>query len=417
MKKMTAFALAAVLVLGLFAGCTDDPGASVTSGQTEQSTSSASKKTDASEQTQQDSAGESTQSSEEASAEASQTEEGGFDYDAVDDYMTTIDGVYSIAYVTDGGAMRDGARNQNAWEGVKRYASENGKSYKCYQTYGRKETSDDDRYDAMKEAIRGGAELVVCAGPEQEQALRRIAQENPEVSFVFLEGFPLKDLSGNPMTNVLPVTFREEQLGYLAGYAAVREGMTHLGFLGAETGNSSRIGYGFLQGADAAAGEMETTVDVNYHMEKRQKDTPELRKLLEDWFADEIQLVFASGAVMQRCAAEVAADGRGTVISSEMEPENSKFLLCVTRNLRDAAWDACDAFYNGSWEELSGGMELGAEDDAVGLMTQTWNLKQLSVEDYSALLAQLKDGTVAVGAAPENGLSSDSFENLTLNIG
>lgn len=410
MRKLTAFVLTAVFVLGLFAGCTQDATVSGPSGQPESSAA-----TNTAEETQPVSSEETLEPSDE-SAEPTQTAEAGFDYDAVDDYMTTVDGVYSIAYVTDGGAMRDGARNQNAWEGVKRYASENEKSYKCYQTYGREEARDDDRYEAMKEAIRGGAELVVCAGVEQEQALRRIAQENPTVHFVFLEGAPVKDLSGNVLTNILPVGFREEQIGYLAGYAAVKEGMTELGFLGGETGNSNRIGYGFLQGVDAAAGEMETTVNVNYRKDKKAQDTPELREVLKGWYEDGTELIFTCGGALNRCAAAVAENSHGATIPAEMEPADRALLLRINRNLRDAAFHACETFYNGGWEEIDGGMELGAESDAIGLMTQPWNLKQFSVADYSSVLAQLKDGTLVVGTDDKTGLSSASFTNVTLNM-
>lgn len=416
MKNIMAFALAAVLILGLFAGCAKVPGADVPSGESEQTMDSAAIGSDPSEQTQQTSSEERTEPSADASAETSQPEENEFDYDAVDDYMTTIDGVYSIAYVTDGGAMRDGARNQNAWEGVKRYASENGKSYKCYQTYGREETRDDDRYEAMKEAIRGGAELVICAGPEQEQALRRIAQEHPNVRFIFLEGFPVKDLSGNVITNILPIAFREEQIGYLVGYAAVREGMTQLGFACGETGRSSSIGYGFLQGADAAAGAMETSVTVNYHKEKKAQDTPELREMLKGWYADGTELVFTCGAALQRSAALAAQDSRGMAVSAELEAEGSASLLRVNRNLRDAAWKACDLFYNGRWDEMDSRIELGAEAGAVGLMTQPWNLEQFSAEDYRTLLKQIQDGTVMVRADDPSVFAAESFANLTLNM-
>lgn len=396
MRKLSAFVLSACLLLGLFAGCSQVPGISVTSA------------ADPSE--------ESTEPSAEETAESSQTAEAGFDYDAVDDYMTTVDGVYSIAYVTDGGAMRDGARNQNAWEGVKRYASENGKSYKCYQTYGREAARSEDRYEAMKEAVEGGAELVICAGPEQEQALRRIAQENPAVHFVFLEGFPLKDLNGNAMTNVLPVGFREEQIGYLAGYAAVKEGMTHLGFLSSESAYANRIGSGFLQGANTAAGEMETTVTVNFHQEKKAEDSEELRAMLKQWYEDGTELIFTCGGALHRSAAAVAENSHGTTIPAEMEPANTASLFRMRRNLRDAAFHACETFYNGGWEEIGGGMELGAESDAVGLVTDPWNLKQFSLEDYSSVLAQLKDGSVVVETDGKAVPSDALISNLTLNL-
>ena len=58
------------------------------------------------------------------------------------------------------------------------------------------------------------------------------------------------------------IAFKEEQCGYLAGYAAVKEGFTKLGFTGGGGGTNPaccRYGYGFVQGADAAAKELDET--------------------------------------------------------------------------------------------------------------------------------------------------------------
>lgn len=51
---------------------------------------------------------------------------------------------------------------------------------------------------------------------------------------------------------MLSILYAEEQAGYLAGYAAVNEGYTQLGFMGGIAVPAViRYGYGFIQGADA----------------------------------------------------------------------------------------------------------------------------------------------------------------------
>ena len=55
------------------------------------------------------------------------------------------------------------------------------------------------------------------------------------------------------LENVAPIAFAEEQSGYLAGYAVVKEGYTKLGFMGGGGGTNPaccRYGYGFAQGAE-----------------------------------------------------------------------------------------------------------------------------------------------------------------------
>ncbi len=87
---------------------------------------------------------------------------------------------------------------------------------------------------------------------------------------MFIDGYPLTDDEGNTLTNVAGIAFQEEQAGYLAGYAAVKDGFTKLGFSGGGGGTNDaccRFGYGYVQGANAAASEMDVTVDMNYSWE------------------------------------------------------------------------------------------------------------------------------------------------------
>ena len=66
-------------------------------------------------------------------------------------------------------------------------------------------------------------------------------------------------------SNCYCITFKEEQAGYLAGYAVVKDGYTKLGFLGGMAVPAViRYGYGYVQGADAAAKELGTNIDINY---------------------------------------------------------------------------------------------------------------------------------------------------------
>lgn len=99
--------------------------------------------------------------------------------DDVPDEMTSSDGKYEIAFVTDVGQLKDKSFNQGTFDGVKLYAANAGKSYKYYQPAGGNQATDDDRYDAMKLAVENGAKVVVCAGFMQGTALRRLLRNLP----------------------------------------------------------------------------------------------------------------------------------------------------------------------------------------------------------------------------------------------
>ena len=181
--------------------------------------------------------------------------------DDVADTMTSEDGTYKLAFVTDVGQLKDKSFNQGTWNGVKGYAAEHGMSYKYYQPANGDQATDDDRYDAMKAACEGGADVVICAGFMQETALKKAAAEFTDTKFVFVDGYEIG------LSNVAPISFKEEQSGYLAGYAVVKDGFTKLGFAGGGGGTNPaccRFGYGFAQGANAAAKEMGINVELKY---------------------------------------------------------------------------------------------------------------------------------------------------------
>ena len=97
--------------------------------------------------------------------------------DDIDDNMTSEDGKYEIAFVTDVGQLKDKSFNQGTFDGVKLYAANNGLSYKYYQPANGDQATDDDRYDAMKAAVDGGAKVIVCAGFMQGTALEKGAND------------------------------------------------------------------------------------------------------------------------------------------------------------------------------------------------------------------------------------------------
>ena len=107
--------------------------------------------------------------------------------DDIPDTMTSKDGKYEVAFVTDVGQLKDKSFNQGTWDGVKLYASEHSLSYKYYQPANGDNATDDDRYNAMKQAAEGGAKVIVCAGFLQEAALAKAAEEFPDAHFVFID--------------------------------------------------------------------------------------------------------------------------------------------------------------------------------------------------------------------------------------
>lgn len=339
--------------------------------------------------------------------------------DDVADTMTSEDGTYKLAFVTDVGQLKDKSFNQGTWNGVKGYAAEHGMSYKYYQPANGDQATDDDRYDAMKAACEGGADVVICAGFMQETALKKAAAEFTDTKFVFVDGYEIG------LDNVAPISFKEEQSGYLAGYAVVKDGFTKLGFAGGGGGTNPaccRFGYGFAQGANAAAKEMGISVELKYSWQYGASfsASPELQTMIKGWYETGTEIVFACGGSMFSSIVAAAAENEGYVVGVDVDQssESETVITSAMKGLSSATQWAIGKFYDGKWDEIGGiAQSLGAEEDAVGLPTENWLFETYTVEEYNELLAAIKSGEVVVDSTivTDDQISSVEFENLTVD--
>ena len=347
------------------------------------------------------------------------------DPDKINDEMTSEDGKYEVAFITDVGQLKDKSFNQGTFDGVKLYAANNKLSYKYYQPANKDQATDDDRYEAMKAAVENGAKVVVCAGFMQEGALRMAAKEFPNVSFVFVDGYPITEeagVDGSPvLKNVAGIAFKEEQCGYLAGYAVVKEGFTKLGFTGGGGGTNPaccRYGYGFVQGADAAAKELNEKVEMNYSWQygANFNASPELQTMAAGWYQTGTEVIFACGGSMFASISAAAAAEEGKVVGVDVDQsgESTTVITSAMKGLADSAQWALGKFYAGEFASIGGVQtSLGANENAVGLPTATWSLTKWSVDSYKVMLQDIKDGKIAIDNNYDNLAST---ENVTLNI-
>ena len=344
--------------------------------------------------------------------------------DEIADEMTSEDGKYEIGFVTDVGQLKDKSFNQGTYDGVKLYAAANGLSYKYYQPANGDKATDDDRYDAMKAACDNGAKVVVCAGFLQEAALKKAAAEYPDVAFIFIDGYPIS-VDDKVLENVAPIAFAEEQSGYLAGYAVVKEGFEKLGFTGGGGGTNPpcvRFGYGFVQGANDAAKELGKTVDVNYTWQfgNTFSPSPELMAMVSGWYNAGTEIVFCCGGNMFQSVAQAAAENDGAVVGVDTDQsfESETVVTSATKGLASAVQWALAKVYDGTFSEIGGNAtSLGADNNAVGLPTATWSMQNFTVEEYEALFQKILNGEVTID---NNSKMSNPAEagltNVTVNF-
>ncbi len=317
------------------------------------------------------------------------------------------DDTYEIALVTDVGNIDDQSFNQSAWEGVQAFAEGEGYTYAYYRPT---EDSTEARVESIKTAIDKGAKVIVCPGYLFEEAIYDVQDQYPDVNFLLIDGQPHSaDYSDYKTgTNVHNILYREEQAGYLAGYAAVMDGYTKLGFLGGMAVPAVvRYGYGYVQGADAAAAELGIQIEIKYWYSGVFAPNDDIKVKMSGWYAEGTEVVFSCGGgiYLSACAAAEEADGKVIGVDTDQYFVSDTIITSAMKGIKNSVVLALNDLYNngGVWPEAYAGQTatLGAAEDCVGLPTAdtSWRFQKFTVDEYNALFAKVQAGEVEISAA------------------
>ena len=328
-----------------------------------------------------------------------------------------------IALVTDVGTIDDESFNQACWEGVKAYAEANGKTYQYYQPGA---ASTDERLNSIDQAVSEGAKVIVCPGYLFGETVATAQELYPDVDIIAVD-VSAGDLGGvDAQQNLYCAVFGEEQAGYLAGYAVVKDGYTKLGFLGGMAVPAvQRYGYGFVQGANAAAVELGTPIEINYTYGGQFFGDANITAKMEGWYTTGTEIVFACGGGIYTSAAEAAKKAGGKVIGVDVDQKaiidgdygEGMTVTSATKGLRPTTINALtDIIVNGKWSDYAGkivtlGLVSGDDPSAnyVQLAETTQFGDGFTKDDYAALVKGMFDGTITVS-------NDTSAEPATTNV-
>ena len=320
-----------------------------------------------------------------------------------------------VALVTDVGNIDDKSFNQGAWEGVVAFGQANGmKQGEGYDYYRPSEDSTEARVETINTAIKNGATVVVCPGYLFEDAIYTVQGANPDVNFLLLDGEPhTADYSVYETTaNTHNILYQEEQAGFFAGYAAVKDGYKKLGFLGGMAVPAVvRYGYGFVQGANLAAEEMgiANEVSIKYWYAGGFAPSDDIQIKMAGWFTDGTEVVFSCGGgiYLSAVAAATAANGKVIGVDVDQSAESDCIITSAMKGLTNSVVLALEniAANDGKWSADYAGKTavLGAADDCVGLPTAegSWRLNTFTVAEYEALFEKVKSGEIAISNATD----------------
>lgn len=354
-----------------------------------------------------------------------------------------------VAMVTDSGDITDQSFNQMTYEACKAWGKENDIEFNYYKP---QSDSDEARTASVDQAVADGANVIVLSGYVFAPTVIDESDLYPEVKFLALdvsagdicekgigEGYDYNPDHYNVTDyynedNVYCCTYQEELSGFMAGYAAVMLGYRHLGFLGGMSVPAvNRYGYGYVQGADAAAKELGITdeVQVEYVCGGQFYGDADITAYMDTWYGSKgVEVVFACGGGIYTSAAEAAVKTGGKVIGVDSDQsatiDDYKEGLTVTsamKGLQVTIDNVLDAILGNEWDKYVGKIEnLGMEspdpaENYVQLPEETtqWD-GTFTKEDYQKLVQRMYNGEYEVSSDsttfPETEITATDYGSI-----
>ena len=346
---------------------------------------------------------------------------------------TVSDVEYKIAMITDYGDITDQSFNQTTYEACKEYAEANNVPFNYYKPSG---DSDAERIGMVDAAIADGYNIIVLPGYAFANTIKATAEVYPDVLFFALDVGP-GDFGDYVLpANVYSAIYQEELCGYMAGYAAVKLGYKHVGFLGGMAVPAVvRYGYGFVQGADAAAVELGIVdqVKMEYIYGNQFWGDADITAVMDTWYSEKgVECVFACGGGIWTSAAEAAVKVGGKVIGVDVDQAaiidgtygEGLTVTSAMKGLGPTTLDTlADIIDNGNWSKYSGQLStlgLISEDPEANYvqipMATTQFAETFTQDDYKAMVSGMYNGTITVSADVENAPATEIAVEYHPNI-
>ena len=324
---------------------------------------------------------------------------------------TPAESDYAVAMITDYGDITDQSFNQTTYEACKEFCEANGVKFNYFKPAG---DNTADRVAMIEKAIDEGYNVVVMPGYAFGEAIKETAESNSDTTFIALD-VGAGDLGEDYVVpaNLYCAVYQEELCGYMAGYTAVKLGYTKLGFLGGMAVPAVvRYGYGYVQGVDAAAKELDITVDLKYAYGNQFSGDADITAAMDTWYQGGTEIVFACGGGIYTSAAEAAAKVGGKIIGVDVDQAGiidgdygegmtvtsaMKGLAPTVKHLLSEVLAGNFANYGGKIDTL-GLVSANPEENYVQIPTASTQFEdgKFTQADYEALVAAMFAGDVTV---------------------
>ena len=318
-----------------------------------------------------------------------------------------------VAMISDYSDITDQSFNQTTYEAMKAYCDANGIDCNYFKPL---QDNTAERIAMVDAAVSEGYNVILMPGFAFTETVMEVVGMYPDVKFVALD-VSAADLGDFELPeNAFCAYYQEELCGYMAGYAVVKLGYRHLGYLGGMAVPAvQRYGYGWLQGVDAAAKELNINVDMKYVYGNQFFGDADITAYMDTWYSNGTEIVFACGGGIYTSAAEAAKKVGGKVIGVDVDQAaiiDGAFGagMTVTSAMKGLAPTTIDTLtdvvINGNWEKYVGKIDtlgLVSGDDPAANYVQIAGTTQFAdgkftEADYKALVKGMFDGTIKVSS-------------------
>ena len=299
-----------------------------------------------------------------------------------------------IAVIAEGSGEADISVTEATWKSVKAFADEHELAAGKYEP---EEASEEAYLKSIQQAVDDGAGFIVLPGRSFETTAYKAQTSYADTDFLLIDGVP-HDAENNYATgaNTVSVVFAEEEAGYLAGYAAVKDGYTKLGFVGGkEIPAIKRFGYGFVQGAASAAEETGAKVELAYKYAGTFEESDEVKELAAGLYKDGTEVIFACGGLIGNSVVKAAEEAGGKVIGADVDQSglSDTVITSAEKGIDAAVTTVLKSYVN---ETFVGGtaFNYAAKNDGVMLETANSGFKAFDEKEYKKVFDKLKAGKI-----------------------
>lgn len=305
------------------------------------------------------------------------------------------DAGFTFGQVTDAGGVTDKSFNQGTYEGLKKFASENGAGVPQFL-----QAKTEQEMEPNLKSMAEKADVVIGSGFNFEKPITNVAKTQPNKKFIIIDGSPGTKYE----SNVANYSFAEQEAGYLVGVAAAKSTKTKkVGFIGGiSIPPVQKFGWGFIQGVK----DTDPSIEISYEYTGSFNDTALGKTKAAGYYGKGVDIIFhAAGGVgvgVINEAKEQRSKGKNVYVigvdkdqyeEGKYDGDKSVILTSAVKKVDEASYQALNDI---KANKFAGGKTIvkTAKDGAVGVPDKNPNLGDDAQKAVNEALAKIKDGSI-----------------------